>query len=121
MALSTQCPSELKQLERHRQATRWLAFGGFRVVRGSSFSRCHWLILVVGHLLRTGYDRQMSETPFRLVDLEQSEVDMAAVQSAIEAIDAGTYGTCTVCQKDLSEAVKTNPVLLTCEDHFALV
>jgi hypothetical protein len=63
----------------------------------------------------------MSDTPFRLVDLEQSEADMAAVQSAIEAIDAGTYGTCTVCQKDLTNQVKTNPVLLTCEDHFALV
>jgi RNA polymerase-binding transcription factor DksA len=63
----------------------------------------------------------MSNTPFRLVDLEQSEADMNAVQSAIEAIDAGTYGTCTVCRKNLTEAVKTNPVLLTCEDHLALV
>jgi hypothetical protein len=63
----------------------------------------------------------MSDTMFRLVDLEQSEVDMAAVQSAIEAIDHGTYGTCTVCHKDLGDAVKSNPVLLTCEDHLALV
>ncbi len=72
-----------------------------------------------GHEAR--YADRMSDAPFRLVDLEQSEVDMAAVQAAIEAIDAGTYGTCSVCQKDLAEQVKSNPVLLTCEDHLALV
>jgi RNA polymerase-binding transcription factor DksA len=58
--------------------------------------------------------------PFTLADLEASESDMAAVQSAIDAIDAGTYGTCAVCNKDLAQQVTTNPLLLTCEDHLAL-
>jgi RNA polymerase-binding transcription factor DksA len=61
-----------------------------------------------------------TETPFTLADLEASEVDMAAVQSAIDAIDAGTYGICGVCNNDLAQQITQNPLLLTCEDHLAL-
>ncbi len=63
---------------------------------------------------------EIAQPPFTLADLEASEADMAAVQSAIDAIDAGTYGICAVCQNDLTQQVTQNPLLLTCEDHLAL-
>jgi RNA polymerase-binding transcription factor DksA len=62
----------------------------------------------------------MSSESFQLSDLESSEVDVAAVQSAITAMDEGKYGTCLVCSADLTEAVKADPLRLTCESHLAL-
>jgi hypothetical protein len=62
----------------------------------------------------------MNSQSFQLSDLESSEADMAAVQSAITAMDEGKYGTCLVCSADLTEVVKADPLRLTCENHFAL-
>jgi RNA polymerase-binding transcription factor DksA len=57
---------------------------------------------------------------FTMTDLEQSELDIAAVEAAIAAIDAGTYARCGVCGADLSQALKADPLVVSCSDHLAL-
>jgi RNA polymerase-binding transcription factor DksA len=59
--------------------------------------------------------------PFTLVDLQQSETDMTAVEQAVAAMDAGTFATCVVCGGDLTEVVKASPLQRTCADHLPLV
>ena len=66
------------------------------------------------------YDLSMESGAFSLGELEQAEAEMAAVQSAIDAIDAGTYAVCRVCGNDMTSTVAANPLALTCDDHLAL-
>jgi RNA polymerase-binding transcription factor DksA len=61
-----------------------------------------------------------ANSAFTLADLAQSEQDMAGVEQAIAAMDAGTYARCAVCNADLAEAVKVDPLQRTCSDHLAL-
>lgn len=62
----------------------------------------------------------MTSNAFTMADLERAEADMTAVQAAIDALDAGTYAVCKVCNADMSATVANDPLALTCHDHLAL-
>jgi len=50
--------------------------------------------------------------------LEQLEIQLLKVESALGKIEAGTYGKCNVCQKDIPEdRLHANPASLTCIEH----
>ncbi|HVS79424.1 MAG TPA: TraR/DksA C4-type zinc finger protein [Candidatus Paceibacterota bacterium] len=51
--------------------------------------------------------------------LKQLEARYNSVKDALARIDAGTYGTCKVCGKDIeSERLAANPSATTCEEHM---
>ena len=56
-------------------------------------------------------------TSFTLADLEQSEADIAAVEQAIAALEAGTYAICSVCGDDIANLVTANPLASCCANH----
>ena len=50
--------------------------------------------------------------------LEQLEIQLIQVESALGKIEGGTYGKCNACGKDIPEArLNANPAALTCMDH----
>lgn len=52
--------------------------------------------------------------------LASIERDLAAVDEAITALDAGTYGTCAVCAEPLSaDVLRADPVAQRCAAHAA--
>jgi len=51
--------------------------------------------------------------------LEQLEARLKEVKSALEKIEEGTYGTCTVCGKPIeTERLEANPAAATCMEHM---
>jgi RNA polymerase-binding transcription factor DksA len=47
------------------------------------------------------------------------ETRLAEVNDALERIDAGTYGTCIVCGKEIEEdRLHANPAATTCKEHI---
>lgn len=50
--------------------------------------------------------------------LKQLEIQLIAVESALGKIEAGTYGKCNVCGKEIPEdRLEANPAALTCIEH----
>lgn len=50
--------------------------------------------------------------------LTEVEKDLAGVDAALAALDAGTYGSCTVCHQPIDPAVLAeDPVAVTCANH----
>ena len=50
--------------------------------------------------------------------LDQLEIQLIQVESALGKIESGTYGKCNVCGKDIPEArLDANPAALTCMEH----
>jgi RNA polymerase-binding transcription factor DksA len=51
--------------------------------------------------------------------LKQLETRYNEVLSAIKRIDAGTYGTCSVCGKPIeADRLEANPAATTCKEHL---
>ncbi|NTV44337.1 MAG: conjugal transfer protein TraR [Candidatus Yonathbacteria bacterium] len=47
------------------------------------------------------------------------EARLAEVTDALERIEAGTYGTCKVCGKEIEEdRLEANPAATTCKEHI---
>lgn len=47
------------------------------------------------------------------------ESELASVNEALEAIDAGTYGHCKVCHKEIEEdRLEASPTATTCMEHL---
>ncbi|MCU1354678.1 MAG: hypothetical protein JWM89_96 [Acidimicrobiales bacterium] len=56
--------------------------------------------------------------PVDTAALEQIETDLAAVDAALAALDAGTYGRCTTCDEPVDDALlAVDPTHLTCAAH----
>jgi DnaK suppressor protein len=50
--------------------------------------------------------------------LDQLEIQLIQVESALGKIEAGTYGKCNICGKAIPEArLEANPAALTCMEH----
>ena len=50
--------------------------------------------------------------------LDQLEIQLIQVESALGKIEGGTYGKCNVCGKEIPEArLEANPAALTCMEH----
>ena len=50
--------------------------------------------------------------------LEQLEIQLIQVESALGKIEAGTYGKCNACGKEIPDArLEANPAALTCMEH----
>lgn len=50
--------------------------------------------------------------------LDQLEIQLIQVESALGKIEAGTYGKCNACGKEIPEArLGANPAALTCMEH----
>lgn len=50
--------------------------------------------------------------------LDQLEIQLIQVESALGKIEAGTYGLCNACGKEIPEArLDANPAALTCMEH----
>jgi len=50
--------------------------------------------------------------------LKQLEIQLLKVEGALGKIEAGTYGKCNICGKEISEArLEANPAALTCIEH----
>jgi RNA polymerase-binding transcription factor DksA len=50
--------------------------------------------------------------------LEQLEIQLIQVESALGKIEGGTYGKCNVCGKEIPEPrLEANPAALTCMEH----
>ena len=50
--------------------------------------------------------------------LDQLEIQLIQVESALGKIEAGTYGKCNTCGKEIPEArLDANPAALTCMEH----
>ena len=50
--------------------------------------------------------------------LDQLEIQLLQVDSALGKIEAGTYGKCNVCGKEIPEGrLEANPASLTCIEH----
>jgi DnaK suppressor protein len=50
--------------------------------------------------------------------LDQLEIQLIQVESALGKIEAGTYGKCNTCSKDIpEERLEANPAALTCMEH----
>ncbi len=50
--------------------------------------------------------------------LEQLEIQLLQVESALGKIESGTYGKCNVCGKEIPEhRLDANPASLTCMEH----
>lgn len=50
--------------------------------------------------------------------LDQLEIQLIQVESALGKIESGTYGKCNVCGKEIPEArLDANPAALTCMEH----
>ena len=50
--------------------------------------------------------------------IDSLERDLNAVDAALEAIDAGTYGSCAVCEARIAaEHLSADPVRRTCAEH----
>ena len=50
--------------------------------------------------------------------LEQLEIQLIQVESALGKIESGTYGKCNVCGKEIPEGrLEANPSALTCMEH----
>ena len=51
--------------------------------------------------------------------VRQLEARLAEVKGALERIEAGTYGTCSVCGKEIEmERLEANPAATTCKAHM---
>jgi DnaK suppressor protein len=66
---------------------------------------------------------QATETMERELDqgvLQRMEAELAAVEAAIQRIDAGTYGVCEVCGKEIAEGrLEAKPAARYCLDDQA--
>jgi DnaK suppressor protein len=52
--------------------------------------------------------------------LQRMEAELAAVEAAIQRIDAGTYGVCEVCGKEIAEGrLEAKPAARYCLDDQA--
>lgn len=50
--------------------------------------------------------------------LDETAAELAAVESALERLDDGTYGTCVVCGATLDEhGLASDPLLERCAAH----
>jgi len=50
--------------------------------------------------------------------LDQLDIQLLQVESALGKIEAGTYGKCNVCGKEIpEERLNANPASLTCIEH----
>jgi len=50
--------------------------------------------------------------------LDQLEIQLIQVEAALGKIEAGTYGKCNACGKEIPEArLEANPAALTCMEH----
>jgi RNA polymerase-binding transcription factor DksA len=55
---------------------------------------------------------------FSRLTLERIEAEIAGVARAIEALDAGTYGTCEQCGAAIdADRLRDDPLLVRCEAH----
>lgn len=53
-------------------------------------------------------------------DLDAVRDDLAAVEAALERLDAGTYGTCATCGSALADGdLAVDPTRLSCPAHGA--
>ncbi len=51
--------------------------------------------------------------------LDQLEIQLLQVESALGKIEGGTYGQCNVCGKEIPEGrLEANPASLTCIEHM---
>jgi RNA polymerase-binding transcription factor DksA len=51
--------------------------------------------------------------------LKQLEIRYNEVKTALERIEAGTFGTCSVCNKPIeSNRLEANPAANTCKEHM---
>lgn len=58
---------------------------------------------------------------FGITVLERLEVELAEVESAIEALQTSTYGVCRVCGESLDRnLLRRSPVALQCVEHVAV-
>lgn len=54
----------------------------------------------------------------KIAILKVLEKQYTQITNALEAIEQGTYGTCSVCGKEISQdRLKANPTATTCIDH----
>ena len=68
------------------------------------------------HLADTASDAFEREKEFSI--LEQVEAELAAVDSALDRLDVGTYGTCEVCGGSIpDERLAAVPAARFCMDH----
>ncbi len=50
--------------------------------------------------------------------VDQLEIQLLQVESALGKIEAGTYGKCNTCEQEIPEArLDANPAALTCMEH----
>ncbi len=51
--------------------------------------------------------------------LKQLETRYNEVKNALQNIESGTYGLCTICGKEIEEArLEANPAATTCQEHM---
>ncbi|OHA21260.1 MAG: hypothetical protein A2849_00500 [Candidatus Taylorbacteria bacterium RIFCSPHIGHO2_01_FULL_51_15] len=51
--------------------------------------------------------------------VRQLELRLAEIQNALERVQGGTYGTCSVCGKEIETArLEANPAAATCKQHL---
>jgi hypothetical protein len=56
-------------------------------------------------------------TTFTMADLDAAERDLTAVDRAVQLLEDGQYGMCTVCGVSLAVEVTNSPLTFTCEEH----
>lgn len=62
----------------------------------------------------------MTATPssgFTLADLDDAEHDLAAVDRAVQLLEDGRYGVCSVCATSIAAVVAREPLTFECADH----
>lgn len=60
----------------------------------------------------------MTDLLFTPAELDHAGEVIAAAARAVEALDAGTYGLCSICEASLAEEVlHRHPLAATCPDH----
>lgn len=57
--------------------------------------------------------------PAPVLDLDAVTADLAAVEAALERLDAGTYGRCLACDAPIDDdALAASPTQPTCTAHL---
>ncbi len=55
------------------------------------------------------------------IDLAAVRADLAAVEAALERLDAGTYGTCEICGEPITDdLLESGPATRSCAAHLGL-
>jgi hypothetical protein len=57
---------------------------------------------------------------FTMIDLDDAEQDLNAVDRAVQMLEDGTYGQCTVCGTSLINEVASAPLTFTCAAHATM-